>query len=359
MIADDCMICPSNPKSKLYDAGLKLKSNFKEVNMSAEEFFKKFDNPYEDKYYYWYGKVPNNLRKDVAPNHFIWIDSKDEKAFGLYIWLSESHLGPYIHYDQDHNFFVQVVGTKRFILFPPWEHDNLYPYPWIHPFGHKSQVHFDHPDIENLPNYKNVQGRIAELNPGDVLYVPPYWWHHVRSHEKSVSLASWSESGIYSRMNYGDGLYNRNLQIDKLEKGSKEYKSGVIYFLRSIVEKIHEDSDHFIYNMWKIRWSHLEPELTRELSENEIKDLCKDTDQFNDSFDELFKEDVNHAVEILSTCQTSPLDRQVTIERERRDMQSIRDIELMEFMETILAEAFTPFKVPYILRYCMKDQFSL
>lgn len=360
MISDECMIKPANKDSKLYKAGLHLKSNFREVNMSTEEFFKNFDDPYNEKYYYWYGKVPKNLRKDVEPNQFIWLDVKDEKAFGLYIWLSESHLGPFIHYDQDHNFFVQVSGTKRFILFPPWEHDNMYPYPWIHPYGHKSQVHFDRPDIEKFPNYKNAKGRIAELNPGDVLYVPPYWWHHVRSHEKSVSLASWSESGIYSKMNYDNGLYVRVLAIDKMEKGSKEYKSGVIYFLYSIVEKIHEDANKFIYNMWKVRWSNLEPELTKELSENEIKELCKDTDDYKDEFDEIFRDDINHAVEILSTCQTSPLDPQLSIERERRDMQSIRDIELMEFIETILAEAFGAFKVPYILRYCMKfDHFTV
>jgi oxalate decarboxylase/phosphoglucose isomerase-like protein (cupin superfamily) len=25
----------------------------------------------------------------------------------------------------------------------------------------------------------------AELNPGEILYVPPYWWHHVRAHSVS------------------------------------------------------------------------------------------------------------------------------------------------------------------------------
>lgn len=39
-----------------------------------------------------------------------------------------------------------------------------------------------------------VRGRGCEvlLNPGDVLYVPSYWWHHVHSvTEECVSIAIW------------------------------------------------------------------------------------------------------------------------------------------------------------------------
>jgi hypoxia-inducible factor 1-alpha inhibitor (HIF hydroxylase) len=57
----------------------------------------------------------------------------------------------------------------------------MHPFPRIHPRWHKSQVDFDHPDLDRVPNYVNAKAYEAILNPGDVLYVPPYWWHHVHS----------------------------------------------------------------------------------------------------------------------------------------------------------------------------------
>ena len=29
----------------------------------------------------------------------------------------------------------------------------------------------------------------VELGPGDVLYTPPFWWHHVRTHDDGPALS--------------------------------------------------------------------------------------------------------------------------------------------------------------------------
>jgi hypothetical protein len=39
---------------------------------------------------------------------------------------------------------------------------------------------------------------VADLRPGDVLYVPPYWWHHPISISPCISLASWSQANLWS-----------------------------------------------------------------------------------------------------------------------------------------------------------------
>lgn len=44
------------------------------------------------------------------------------------------------HYDEQENFFAQVQGFKRCILFPPSEFDCLYPYPVHHPHDRQSMV---------------------------------------------------------------------------------------------------------------------------------------------------------------------------------------------------------------------------
>jgi hypothetical protein len=64
-----------------------------------------------ENFYYWYGKVEGDLRNDLNPSKNLWVDPDSQKAYGLYMWLSEGEVGPNLHYDQDHNFFVQINGT--------------------------------------------------------------------------------------------------------------------------------------------------------------------------------------------------------------------------------------------------------
>ena len=46
------------------------------------------------------------------------------------------------HYDEQENFFAQIQGYKRFILFHPDQFENLYPYPVHHPHDRQSQVKY-------------------------------------------------------------------------------------------------------------------------------------------------------------------------------------------------------------------------
>lgn len=43
------------------------------------------------------------------------------------------------------------------------------------------QVDFDRPNYTRFPKYKDAKGCEAVVGPGDVLYIPIYWWHHVES----------------------------------------------------------------------------------------------------------------------------------------------------------------------------------
>ena len=42
---------------------------------------------------------------------------------------------------------------------------------------------------------------MAEVGPGDMLVVPPYWFHHVETLEESVSINVWSDAPEYAIMN--------------------------------------------------------------------------------------------------------------------------------------------------------------
>ena len=42
---------------------------------------------------------------------------------------------------------------------------------------------------------------VAEVGQGDMLIVPPYWFHHVETLQESVSINVWSDAPEYAIMN--------------------------------------------------------------------------------------------------------------------------------------------------------------
>jgi hypothetical protein len=89
------------------------------------------------------------------------------------------------HYDPSENIACVVGGRRRFTLFPPDQVGNLYPGPFeLTPAGPIiSMVDFDAPDAARFPGFATAMDHalVAELEPGDAIYIPYLWWHHVRS----------------------------------------------------------------------------------------------------------------------------------------------------------------------------------
>ncbi|SEA09094.1 cupin-like domain-containing protein [Microbulbifer marinus] len=87
------------------------------------------------------------------------------------------------HFDLPENLACVVAGRRRFTLFAPEQAANLYPGPLdFNPAGQAiSMVDFYAPDYERFPRYREAleAALVAEMEPGDVLYVPSMWWHQV------------------------------------------------------------------------------------------------------------------------------------------------------------------------------------
>jgi len=101
------------------------------------------------------------------------------------IWISNATRAQ-THNDQDHNIACVVAGRRTFTLFPPEQVANLYIGPMDHtPSGRAiSLASLEEPDFERFPRLREAiaHAQVVEMEPGDALYVPKYWWHHVQSH---------------------------------------------------------------------------------------------------------------------------------------------------------------------------------
>lgn len=104
------------------------------------------------------------------------------------------------HHDVPDNIAVVAAGRRRFTLFPPEQVSNLYVGPLdFTPAGQAiSLVDFARPDLERFPRFAQAMqhARAAELGPGDAIFIPSMWWHHIEALEPFNALVNywWRQS---------------------------------------------------------------------------------------------------------------------------------------------------------------------
>jgi len=111
-------------------------------------------------------------------------------------WLGTRDTVTPLHYDSYHNIFVQVGGVKVVKLIDPTScHvDSLYVVgdkKGLHAQGNVSEVDVENPDYVRFPLFRKVNVLECVVYPGDILFIPKGWWHHVRSLSTSFSVNFW------------------------------------------------------------------------------------------------------------------------------------------------------------------------
>jgi hypothetical protein len=107
------------------------------------------------------------------------------------LWLG-GRVRTQIHHDRDHNLACVLAGRRRFVLFPPEQVANLYIGPIDNP-PPLSLVDLEAPDFARYPRFSQAlkTAQAAELGPGDAIFLPRHWWHHVTSREPYNAMVNY------------------------------------------------------------------------------------------------------------------------------------------------------------------------
>ncbi|XP_013116105.2 bifunctional peptidase and (3S)-lysyl hydroxylase Jmjd7 isoform X1 [Stomoxys calcitrans] len=152
-------------------------------------------------------------------------------------WMGDEKAITSMHKDPYDNLYCVISGHKDFILFPPhclpWIPKRLYSTGvykrndetkkyYIEPL---LQTHYNEnndvisygpeplltewisidplsPDLEKYPQYSKIQPLHVRVNAGDLLFLPNYWYHHVRQSHKCIAVNFWYDMEYDSRYCY-------------------------------------------------------------------------------------------------------------------------------------------------------------
>ncbi|XP_015119754.1 bifunctional peptidase and arginyl-hydroxylase JMJD5 isoform X2 [Diachasma alloeum] len=131
------------------------------------------------------------LKEDFSiPDYCSFSDNSEDSLPDTNAWFGPKGTVSPLHYDPKNNLLCQVFGCKRVILYHPNDSRNLYPYD-TRLLSNTAQVDPINPDYVNFPDFKNAQGIMCYLNEGEMLFIPPGWWHHVVSLSPCFSISFW------------------------------------------------------------------------------------------------------------------------------------------------------------------------
>ena len=111
---------------------------------------------------------------------------------GLFMYAGAGANTTHTHLDPAENFLLVCRGQKRMQLFAPADFNSMYPFPA--PKYHSSAVPpFTAPRDAptEFPAYSRTHPVEVELQQGDMLYLPAYWYHCVEGGDQFNVVVAW------------------------------------------------------------------------------------------------------------------------------------------------------------------------
>ncbi|WP_419149339.1 cupin-like domain-containing protein [Pseudoalteromonas 'SMAR'] len=184
--------------------------------------------------------MPSFLKQNPSPDFLSSISPR--------LWLGTQTTVPG-HYDSEHNIALNACGKRTFFLLPGDQIEHIYPAPIDRALTGPalSQVDFETPDLGRFPAFAKAQDKLISvtLNVGEALYIPPLWWHNVKSKDKVNALINywWQPESEKSSLEATDSLLHAILSIKNKSKAEKAiWKAIFNYYIFSDKPDIYDSN---------------------------------------------------------------------------------------------------------------------
>ena len=151
----------------------------------------------------------------------------------------------HMHFDIDlsHIIHTQFLGRKRVLLFPFAEQHNLYRKPFevlsMADFSHYHDQVQSKLDYQKFPALKKAKGYEVILEPGDTLFMPAGYWHHMEYIDSGVAMSLRAlQSSITGKLNGVWNLFGMR-SIDTMMK-----KTAPQWWHNYKLNKIYQSMEH-------------------------------------------------------------------------------------------------------------------
>jgi len=138
----------------------------------------------------WWGFFNESFARSHFPQNQGWV------------FLGGKNVVAELHKDSHHTltWLAQIRGRKQCYLFSPDDSESVY-------HGSVDPVN---PEWDKYPLFRKATAHICILNPGEMLFLPPDWWHHVVALDDvitvSYNLVNHINFGYYLRKVFGERL---------------------------------------------------------------------------------------------------------------------------------------------------------
>lgn len=156
-------------------------------------------------------ELPAGLGRDLAPPPYC-----AGAAWTMWVlWIGAAGTVSRMHRDLADNLHCQIAGRKRFTLVAPRFNGDVYPNHLWDSVPNGCRVDIEEPDFARFPRLRGVETMVADLEPGDAIYIPRWWWHHVRTVETGISANFWWANGLRAAVVLGGDWLKRLRRISR------------------------------------------------------------------------------------------------------------------------------------------------
>lgn len=169
------------------DPEYEINSNQHKKRMPFAEYIDWVNSGVETNNFYM---TANNAGHNASVLKGLWQDvpllgeylKADEANQGFFWYGPQGTVTP-LHHDLTNNFMAQVQGHKLVRMIPPSRLPEMYNHRHCY-----SQVDLNNPDYERFPLFAGVRTLDVMLAPGEILFLPVGYWHHVVGVEISITM---------------------------------------------------------------------------------------------------------------------------------------------------------------------------